>query len=58
MHRPPADVLARLSNATVSNREAIHAKRVTLQTKDMEMVQTIRKGLLGFGKPGEERQRP
>jgi histone H3/H4 len=39
--------------AIVSNQEAIHAKRVTLQIKDMEMVQKIRRGLVGYGKPGE-----
>jgi histone H3 len=42
-----------LHHAIVSNQEAIHAKRVTLQIKDMEMVQKIRRGLVGYGKPGE-----
>lgn len=37
----------------MSNLAAIHAKRVTLQVRDMYLVQSIRKGLLGYSLPGE-----
>jgi histone H3/H4 len=33
---------------------AIHAKRVTLQQKDMQLVQAIRRGLTGFKFPGNK----
>jgi len=39
----------------VTNLAAIHAKRVTIQQKDMQLVQSMRSGLLGYSKPGEGR---
>jgi histone H3 len=37
----------------VTNIAAIHAKRVTIQQKDMQLVQRMRLGLLGYSKAGE-----
>lgn len=37
----------------VTNLAAIHAKRITIQVKDMLLVQAMRKGMLGYSKPGE-----
>jgi histone H3 len=37
----------------VTNIAAIHAKRVTIQQKDMHLVQKMRLGLLGYSKAGE-----
>ena len=36
----------------VSNLAAIHAKRVTLQQKDMQLVRRMRQGLVGHGWAG------
>ncbi|KAE9373108.1 histone-fold-containing protein [Stipitochalara longipes BDJ] len=37
----------------LSNLGAIHAKRVTIQVKDMKLVQKMRLGMLGISKIGE-----
>jgi histone H3/H4 len=39
----------------VTNLAAIHAKRVTIQQKDMQLVQSMRLGMLGIRKVGERR---
>jgi histone H3/H4 len=38
----------------VANLAAIHAKRVTIQQKDMQLVQKMRKGMTGFKYPGNK----
>jgi histone H3/H4 len=37
----------------VANLEAIHAKRVTIQAKDMELVRRLRRYMLGGAFAGE-----
>jgi len=37
----------------VTNLAAIHAKRVTIQEKDMKLVQRMRLGMMGISKIGE-----
>ena len=37
----------------VTNLAAIHAKRVTIQQKDMKLVQSMRQGMLGYKLIGE-----
>jgi hypothetical protein len=36
----------------VAHHGTIHAKRITLQVKDMKLVQRMRHGMLGYSMPG------
>lgn len=42
-----------ISIPVVTNLAAIHAKRVTIQQKDMKLVQAMRKGMMGYSFPGQ-----
>jgi hypothetical protein len=39
-------------DSIVTNLAAIHAKRVTIQQKDMQLVQAMQKGMTGYSFPG------
>ena len=46
-------VIFTLTFSLVANLAAIHAKRVTIMQKDMQLVQAMRKCMLGISKVGE-----
>ena len=47
-------IIAVLIYIIVVNMAAIHAKRVTVQQKDMEFIRNIRRMMTGFRFPGEK----
>ena len=51
-HPPPSSSRGLQLTPEVTNLAAIHAKRVTIQVKDMKLVQSMRKHILGYPMPG------